>query len=61
MNPKKIKTIQNWQTPSCLINIQAFVEFGTFYQRFIKDFSKIIALMVALTRKEVRFHWNTAC
>jgi hypothetical protein len=61
MNPKKIKTIQNWQTPSCLTNVQAFVEFSNFYRRFVRNFSKIIAPIVALTRKEVRFHWNTAC
>jgi hypothetical protein len=61
MNSKKIKTIQNWQTPSCLTNVQAFVKFSNFYRRFIRNFSKIIALMVALTRKEVRFYWNTAC
>jgi hypothetical protein len=61
MNSKKIKIIQNWQTLFCLINVQAFIGFSNFYRRFIRDFSKIIALIVALTRKEVRFHWNTAC
>jgi hypothetical protein len=61
MNPQKIETIQNWQIPFCLTNIQAFIEFSNFYRRFVRNFSKIIALMVALTRKEIRFHWNTAC
>jgi hypothetical protein len=61
MNPKKIEIIQKWQTPFCLINIQALVGFGNFYRRFIRNFSKIIALIVALTRKKVRFYWNTAC
>jgi hypothetical protein len=61
MDPKKIEIIQNWQISFCLINIQAFIEFSNFYQRFIRNFSKIIALMVALTRKEIRFRWNTAC
>jgi hypothetical protein len=56
MNPKKIKIIQNWQTPSYLTNVQAFVGFNNFYQRFIRNFSKVIASMVALTRKEVRFY-----
>jgi hypothetical protein len=61
MNFKKIEIIQNWQIPFCLINVQAFIEFSNFYRRFIKNFSKIIALMVALTRKEIRFCWNTVC
>jgi hypothetical protein len=61
MDPKKIEIIQNWQTPSCLTDVQAFVGFSNFYRRFVRDFSKIIALMIALTRREVRFHWDTAC
>jgi hypothetical protein len=56
MNPKKIEIIQNWQIPFCLIDVQVFIRFSNFYRRFIRDFSKIIALMVALTRKKVRFH-----
>jgi hypothetical protein len=59
MNPKKIEIIQNWQISSYLTDVQAFVGFSNFYQRFIKDFSKIVALIVALTRKEVCFHWDT--
>jgi hypothetical protein len=61
MDPQKIETIQNWQIPSCLTDVQAFIGFSNFYRRFVRDFSKIIAPMVALTRKEIRFHWNTAC
>jgi hypothetical protein len=61
MNPQKIEIIQNWQIPSCLTDVQAFIRFSNFYRRFIRDFSKIIALMIVLTRKEIRFHWNTAC
>ncbi|CAJ2502650.1 Uu.00g100440.m01.CDS01 [Anthostomella pinea] len=61
MDPKKIKTIQNWQSLSCLTDVQAFIGFSNFYRRFVKDFSKIIALMVALTRKGMRFDWNPAC
>jgi hypothetical protein len=58
MNPKKIEIIQNWQTLSCLTDVQAFIGFSNFYRRFIKDFSKIIASMVVLTRKEIRFCWS---
>ena len=61
MDPKKIKTIQEWRTPSCLTDVQAFIGFSNFYRRFIRDFSKIIAPLVALTRKGVRFTWNSNC
>ena len=61
MDPKKIETIKNWKTPSCLTDVQAFIGFGNFYRRFIRDFSGIISPMVNLTKKGVRFEWNQNC
>jgi hypothetical protein len=61
MDPAKVRTIQEWQTPTCLTDVQAFIGFGNFYRRFIRDFSKIIAPMVALTRKGVKFLWSQPC
>jgi hypothetical protein len=34
---------------------EAFIGFGNFYRRFIRDFSKVIAPLVRLTKKDVRF------
>ena len=61
MDPKKIEAIQKWETPSCLTDVQAFIGFANFYRRFIRGFSKIIAPMVALTRKGTKFGWNDNC
>ena len=30
-------------------------------RRFIEDFSRLVAPMTRLTRKEVRFEWNDLC
>ncbi|KAG0159972.1 hypothetical protein PDIDSM_7499 [Penicillium digitatum] len=40
MDPDKIETIVNWKTPTCLTDVQAFIGFGNFYRRFIRDFRK---------------------
>jgi hypothetical protein len=61
MDPKKIETIVNWKTPTCLTDVQAFIGFGNFYRRFIRDFSKIISPLVRLTKKGVQFNFNPAC
>ncbi|KAG0160695.1 hypothetical protein PDIDSM_8225 [Penicillium digitatum] len=39
----------------------AFIGFGNFYRRFIRDFSKVIAPLVRLTKKDVRFEWTPVC
>ncbi len=41
--------------------MQFFIDFCNFYQRFIKNFSKIIHSLIQLTQKEMIFKWNQAC
>ena len=30
MDPKKVEPVQNWETPTCVRNVQAFIEFANF-------------------------------
>ncbi len=41
--------------------MQSFINFYNFYRRFIKNFLKIVRLMIRLTQKEIIFKWNEAC
>ena len=61
MDPKKVKTITYWTMPTCITDVQAFIRFANFYQRFIKDFSKIITPLAKLTKKGVVFKWTLTC
>ncbi|ODM14395.1 hypothetical protein SI65_10230 [Aspergillus cristatus] len=61
MDPDKVKTIVDWETPTCVTDVQAFIGFANFYWRFIKDFSKIITPLVNLTKKSIQFKWDTTC
>lgn len=61
MEPDKVKTIVDWETPTCVTDVQAFIGFANFYWRFIKDFSKIIAPLVNLTKKGIQFGWDATC
>jgi hypothetical protein len=55
MDPEKIKTIIDWQPPSYVTDVQAFIRFSNFYYRFIQNFSKIITLLINLTQKDIKF------
>jgi transposase InsO family protein len=61
MDPDKVKTIVDWETPTCVTDVQAFHGFANFYRRFIKNFSTILAPLVNLTKKGVPFVWTTTC
>ena len=60
MDPTKVQAIVDWPRPTILKEIQSFVGFCNFYRRFIDGFSKIIKVLMRLTKKDVVFEWTDA-
>ncbi len=58
INSWKVNMIQSWKVLQSLIHMQIFIDFCNFYQQFIKNFSKIIWLMIKLTWKNHLFEWT---
>ena len=50
MNEKKVETIKAWKPPTSVREVQIFMGFGNFYQRFIKNFSDICTPIMNLTK-----------
>ncbi len=46
MNSRKVDVIQSWKVLQSLTHVQIFIDFCNFYRQFIKNFSKIIQLMI---------------
>ncbi len=61
MNFRKVDVIRNWKVSRSLTHVQIFIDFCNFYRRFIKNFSKIIQLMIKLTWKNHLFEWTKIC
>ena len=55
MDPTKVAAVREWETPSNLKDIQAFLGFANFYRRFILGYLKIVAPLTALTKKDRKF------
>jgi hypothetical protein len=55
MNPEKIYTVQDWEPPSNLRDIWAFLGFANFYYCFVSNYSDIVQLLTFLTHKGVPF------
>ncbi len=55
MNFRKVQAVVEWFTSTNLTQMQFFVNFCNFYQRFIKNFSKIVHSLIQLTQKEMIF------
>ena len=48
---EKIKSIKEWKKPRTLTLLQGFIGLCSYYQRFIKRFSKIATPLTNLTKK----------
>ena len=50
MEPSRIQAIQQWPVPTSIKDIQVFLGFTRFYQRFIKGYSKVVAPLTDLLK-----------
>jgi len=60
-NPEKTAAINQWAPPRTVKGVQSFLGFCNFYQRFIKNYSRIARPLNRLTRKDQPFHFNAIC
>ncbi|GKB14213.1 putative reverse transcriptase domain-containing protein, partial [Tanacetum coccineum] len=51
VDPAKIKAVKNWESPTTPTEIRQFLGLAGYYQRFIKDLSKIAKSLTELTQK----------
>jgi hypothetical protein len=58
MDPVKIAGVVDWLTPSNKKEVQFFIGFVNFYQRFIPGFSHHACALIDMTMKDVRFNWG---
>ena len=58
MDQEKVKAITKWPEPKNLKEVQAFLGFANFYQRFIQGYSKVVTPLTTLTKKKQPLNWG---
>src|SRR5260221_2106013 len=59
MDPMKVHGVTEWPTPMKVKEVQSFLGFVNFYQKFIRDFSDIAHPLYALTHKTQQWVWGS--
>ena len=61
VDPAKVEAVVKWESPKSATEIKSFVGLAGYYRRFIEGFSKIVAPLTLLTRKDQPFTWTDKC
>ena len=51
----------NWKPPANVTKIRCFLGLVRYYRKFFEGFSKLVAPLTKLTRKEEKSVWSEAC
>ena len=61
VDPAKVEAVVKWESPKSTIETRSFVGLAGYYRRFIEGFSKVVAPLTQLTRKDQPFTWTKKC
>jgi hypothetical protein len=62
MDDHKVKAILDWELPKSVPALRSFLGLASYYRKFIKNFTKIMApLTNLLKRSAVAYEWEEAC
>ena len=60
-DPAKVDKVAGWPVPTCTREVQQFLGFASYYQRFIRDFSQLAKPLHRLTERNCQFNWTPEC
>jgi len=61
VDPDKVKAMLDVPVPKSVTEVRRIIGTFSWYRRFIKDFSSVIAPITGLLRKDRKFEWTPAC
>ena len=60
VDPQKVEAVVNWKPPKNVSKVRSFLGLAGYYRKFVEGFSKIVAPLTKLTRKDVKYDWVDA-
>ena len=60
-DPKKLRAVQQYPTPTDVKTLCSFLGLASYYRRFMPNFAKIAGQLHVLTKKDMPFLWTSQC
>ena len=57
-DPKKVQSVVDWPTPTCLREVLQFLGLTNFFIKFIQGYANLTKPMTDLSKKNVPFDWT---
>ncbi|CAI5483057.1 unnamed protein product [Closterium sp. Yama58-4] len=58
VDPRKIEAVKKWKVPENVKELQQFLGFANYYNRFMPQYAKIAAPLTDLLKKDTPFKWG---
>ncbi|GJP56846.1 hypothetical protein CLOM_g15896 [Closterium sp. NIES-68] len=58
VDPKKIKVVLTWKTPENVKELQQFLGFANYYNRFVPQYAKIVAPLTNMLKMNTPYKWE---
>ncbi|CAI7801781.1 unnamed protein product, partial [Closterium sp. NIES-53] len=59
VDPRKIKAVKKWKVSENVKELQQFLGFANYYNRFVPQYAKIAAPLTDLLKKDTPYKWGT--
>ena len=60
-DPKKVQTVVDWPTPTCLREVLQFLGLTNFSIKFIQGYANLTRPLTDLSKKAIVFDWTSSC
>lgn len=61
MDDRKVKAILDWPAPTKIAELRSFLGLANYYRRFIQGYSKKVAALTDLLKKDRKWVWSADC
>ncbi|GJP73424.1 hypothetical protein CLOP_g4139 [Closterium sp. NIES-67] len=59
VDPKKVEAVRTWKTPENVKELQQFLGFANYYNRFVPQYAKLATPLTNLLKKNTPYKWET--